>query len=81
MCSDGKHQFEQWLRANCIMDIVDDEHKFGQWLSTCNLWSMCILVERRIWHEPINVMGNYPERGRHSGREIIKWRLELHVLS
>ena len=50
-------------------------------LSQCNLWPMCILVERRMWHESINVMGNYPERGRHSGRDIIKWRLELHVLS
>ena len=57
----------QWLRANCIMDIVDDEHQFGQWPSTCNLWPMFILVERRMWHEPINVMGNYPERGKHSG--------------
>ena len=63
--SDGKHQFEQWLRANCIMDIVDDEHQFGQLISTnCNLWPMCILVERRMWHEPFNVMGNYPERWR-----------------
>ncbi len=51
------------------MDIVDDEHQIGQWLSTCNLWPMCILVERRMWHEPINVMGNYPERGRHFGGE------------
>ena len=64
------------------MDIVDDEHQFGQWLSTCNLWPMCIIVERRMWDEHINVMGNYPERGRHSGGERIKWRHELvHVLS
>ena len=65
------------------MDIVDDEHQFGKLLSTCNIWPMCILVERRMWHEPITVMGNYPERGRHSGEtlERIKWRLELHVLS
>ena len=34
-----------------------------------------------VWHEPINVMENYPERWRHSGRERIKRRLELHVLS
>ena len=66
------------------MDIVDDEHQFGQWLNTRNLWPMCILLERRMWHEPINVMGNYPERGRHSdsgGGGVIEWRLELHVLS
>ena len=26
-------------------------------------------MSRTLWHEHINVMRNYPERGRHSGRE------------
>ena len=49
------------------MDTSDCKHPFGQ--STSNVWPMCILVERRMWYEPINVMENSPERGRHFGGE------------